>query len=1287
MSSVNKRPIWKKTLYCFVAAALVVNTVPQTLRLNTAADFNTSIKANSVKAASNISAKLTGDTLTITNGSDQTSIQICEPQLFRVDYKPGGKSSDKTLVVDPDKKWSTGNIVSSDLDSDPMVVTTKKMVLKISKSDLSISAYDMQGKMILKQNSVASKNVNFTHNSGDRFYGANGYNIKDDSSKGMIRNGNTPVYAGYQGHCGAPFIWSNDGYGVLVDSDGGNFSIEDTSLSYNGDSKTDTDYYVMLGNPKEVMSEESDVSGKAPMFPKWATGFTNTQWGWQNSLSGSGTDEDKLKSVINTYRSKQIPIDNFCLDFDWKQWGQDNYGEFKWNTDNFPSSESGQLKQYMDSKGLKLTGIMKPRVLFNSQQANYVASQNWWLPGDKAQNDYCCKKDMENVNFAIPELRTWWWNHIQDAFDKGIVGFWNDECDEDSNFGNFGNMNMERAIYDGQRGYKNQRVWSINRNYYSGAQRYAYGMWSGDIDTGFQSMANQRERMLSAVNLGEARWGMDTGGFNSGNPSSENYARWVEFSAFTPIFRVHGNQDQVRYPWAFGSTAESAAKKVMQLRYELMPYVYSYDRNLSQTGLGLVRSLMMEYPNDANTANDKEAWMFGDYMLVSPVVEQGQTSKNIYLPAGKWIDYNTGKQYDGGQTINYAVNSNTWDDVPIFMKSGAIIPTQDYEDYVGEKKITDVYVDAFPGTEASNFDYYDDDGNTYNYEKGSYFDQKMTLQKDNGSTYVEFNIGKNSGSYTPDLQNYIVKVHSKALNTVTSNGQALKQCSSYDELKNASGEGYATGTDKYGDVTYVKVAAGDAKDIIVPTTAEPASLTVTPSVKGGTYASAQNVSLTASRPGSTIYYTLDGTEPTENSTKYTAPITIDSNTTIKAIAVDAQGNKSDVDTENYTINIPLTASADLAEGTYYGAKTVTLTASKQNAVIYYTTDGTTPTSSSTKYTAPIILNPAKDSQTLKFIAVDAANPNNVSDVYTKVYNIRRADEGVTVHFKNPSGWGAPYVYYYDASGNKGANWPGIKMTSEGNGWYSYTIQGWTTAKVLFTDGTNQTPGKNQPGLDVTGEEWYENGIWYASNPDGLTAAASVKGGNYTSAQMVSLTATSSDATIYYTTDGTDPGVSSTKYTGPINIAKTTTLKFIAVDAKGNKSAIYTETYQINPVSDFVTVHFKNPSGWGAPYVYYYDASGKKGANWPGIKMISEGNGWYSYTIKNWTSAKVLFTDGRNQTPGKNQPGYDVTGEEWCENGTWYQSNPDANSIIRAQSASTKLGLCMKNILVPDLSFR
>ncbi|MEX2462502.1 MAG: TIM-barrel domain-containing protein [Paenibacillaceae bacterium] len=420
--------------------------------------------------------------------------------------------------------------------------------------------------------------------------------------------------------------------------------------------------------------------------------------------------------------------------------------------------------------------------------------------------------------------------HSTDAFDKGIVGWWNDETDKVSSngadywFGNFTTTLLSQGMYDGQRSYTSgsKRVWQTARTFYPGAQRYATSLWSGDIGIQFYQgekmswatgMKEQRTNMLSAVNLGQTKWGMDSDGFNqnsgTANPNPELYSRWLQFSALTPMFRVHGNNFQQRQPWFYGTTAEDVVKSAIQFRYSLIPYMYSYERSTNESGIGLVRPLTFDNPTDNNVKNDIDAWMFGDWMLASPVVDPGQTNKSIYLPAGTWTDYFRGNTYTGGQTINYPINAKTWTDMPVFIKKGAIIPTQKVTDYIGQSTINQVNVDVFPDTASSSFTYYDDDGSSYNYESGNYFKQVMTAQ-DNGGSGINFNIAAKSGTYIPPVSNYIAQIHGKAGTGATNNGTALTSYTDLNALKAASGEGWTTGKDIYGDVTYVKVVAASA---------------------------------------------------------------------------------------------------------------------------------------------------------------------------------------------------------------------------------------------------------------------------------------------------------------------------------------------------------------------------------------------------------------------------------------------------------------------------------------------
>lgn len=753
------------------------------------------------------SFKVEGSTLTISKGKDKTVVQVCAPNILKVHNLPEGKESAHTEVIGT-TEWKTAT-AKINTWTNPITIKTDKMLVKVDKDTYRVSVYDLQGNIMVKEKNISNvyKNgVKLTHDSEDKFYGVSGYDAWEASNDGMLRSGTIGADAGKQGHAGGPFLWSTKGYGILVDSNTGTFDLSDKEILFDESSKKDTEYYVMLGNPNEIMAAEGNISGRPPMFPKWAMGFTNSEW---------TIDQKELNEIVDTYRTKNIPIDNYTLDFDWKGWSEDKYGEFRWNTTKFPDGPSGKLQKDMEAKGIKLTGIMKPRIHVDTEQGRYATEHNFWYPDRNVYSDYFSKRKVNDINFALPEVRKWYFDHIKDSYNTGIVGWWNDEADE--GFDNVQHMNMERALYEGQREITNNRVWSINRNYFTGAQRYAYGMWSGDIRTGIASMTMQRERMLSAVNLGEVKWGMDTGGF-SGTPTSENYARWIQFSAFTPIFRVHGTENEQRQPWVYGVKAEAASKDVMQLRYRLIPYIYSYERRAYETGLGLVKPLVYNYPQDKNVENYVEAWMFGDFLLASPVVEIGKDIKNIYLPEGTWVSYSTGERIIGGKTIQHKIDNENWKDIPLYIKKGAIIPTQDFMNYVGEKPVANIYVDVFADKKQSSFRYYDDDGKTYDYEKGAYFSQNMSAVDKGEST--KFLISSKEGSYNPELKYYILKIHNRTGSKVSNKDAALKQVGSLEELMKSSEECWAAGKDTYGAVTYVKISAGTEKDIQITGTAD-----------------------------------------------------------------------------------------------------------------------------------------------------------------------------------------------------------------------------------------------------------------------------------------------------------------------------------------------------------------------------------------------------------------------------------------------------------------------------------
>ncbi len=734
--------------------------------------------------------------ISIDTRGGQLVVRFVAPGIVHV-QRPHAAAT-PALVLDPAASLPAFDARRSDDDANGPMLASERGSVRWDRQhhQLRISDAQQQPLLQIELDPAPPSTLSLRHDPRDALYGIGGYNATEDASAGMLRSGTQVAMSGEQGHAGAPFVWSSAGYGVLLDSDGATFTLAPGAISAVDAARRQADYYILLGTPAQIFAELAQLSGRTPLFPKWAMGFTNSQW---------GIDQQELLQIVDTYRAKHIPIDNVTLDFDWKAWGEDDYGEFRWNPAKFPDGPNGELKKQMDARGIRLTGIMKPRIHLDTVEGRYVSAHGFWVPDEKVSDDYFSHKPVKDINFDLAAARRWFGElAIKYGYDHGIVGWWNDEADTVGSDTEF--LNMQRALYDSQRAVSNQRVWSINRNFWLGSQRYAYGLWSGDIDTGFASMAAQRARMLSAINVGAMQWGMDGGGFRNGTPTPENYARWVQFGAFTPIFRVHGELGQKRQPWVYGPVAEQAATAAIRLRYALIPYIYSYEHARRADGVGLVRPLLFDWPNDPNLRNDVDSWLFGDWLLASPVVKQGQRAKDIYLPTGRWIDWFSGKRYDGGRRIRLAIDSEHWSDIPLFVREGAIIPTRaDPVDYVGERPLTQLDVDVFPAAQHSTFDYYDDDGVSYDYGHDAYFLQPLSVQR-RGDT-VQLELGAASGSFKPALRFYLLKVHGGAATGVSGK---LKAFASLDALQQADGEGWASGHDRYGEVTWVRVAAARA---------------------------------------------------------------------------------------------------------------------------------------------------------------------------------------------------------------------------------------------------------------------------------------------------------------------------------------------------------------------------------------------------------------------------------------------------------------------------------------------
>jgi alpha-glucosidase (family GH31 glycosyl hydrolase) len=592
---------------------------------------------------------------------------------------------------------------------------------------------------------------------------------------GLMRNHGAVVKAGSQGDGGAPFAYTR-AWGLFVDSIDGQFINQPGNLVFEGGSRKDIEAYIVLGPPKRTIEVATDLTGHPPMPPKWSLGFMNSQW---------KTDQATVTGIVDEYRTKQIPIDAFIFDFDFKAWGEDDYGEWRWNSTNgpgnvgpmkYPDGASGKFAKDMAAKGMKLAGIMKPRILVKNadgttmKAAAEALANNWFMPGKKPYQDYFSHRPANDLGFSNPSCRAWFWKHAKGLFDTGIVGWWNDEADE--GFDSLGFFHMQESLYEGQRSASNLRVWSLNRNFYLGAQRFGFGTWSGDIGTGFGSMLAQKTRMLDTIDLGQPHWSMDTGGFG-GHPDSENYARWVEFASVVPVMRVHSTFGELRQPWVYGPIAEAAAKKAIEWRYAMIPSLYSWEHEAHETGIGIVRPLFWEFPDDPACANEASEWMLGDQLLVAPVMAKHAMLVGIYLPSGVWFDYNTGARLEGGKTIDYPVDANTWADVPTFVREGSILATQEVLPFLGAKPINTVTLDVWSGSDrVAHFTVYDDDGQTYAYERGGFFSQDVAASRK--GTGTEITLSAPVGRYRTTIKSYWVRVHGVSTSSATFAGRTVR---------------------------------------------------------------------------------------------------------------------------------------------------------------------------------------------------------------------------------------------------------------------------------------------------------------------------------------------------------------------------------------------------------------------------------------------------------------------------------------------------------------------------------
>ena len=497
------------------------------------------------------------------------------------------------------------------------------------------------------------------------------------------------------------------------------------------------DYVVFAGNDTdEIIANYRNLTGSVPMLPKWAFGF------WQ--CRERYTSGEHLVSTIKEFRKRNLPVDVIVQD--WQYWGKYGWGVPKFDETNYPEPEKF-IKEIHDLNAHFSVSVWENLNKESEIGKEYVA-KNLFIPNSPW------------IDIYNPETQKTHWNALnKNLFALGTDSWWMDATEPENDalrgkqtyfgLGDFYRLTyplfVSKAIYEGQRNTNpEKRVTTLTRSAFLGQQRYGTINWSGDIGWDWDTYKRQIVAGLNYNLTGMPYWTTDIGGFfrpGAGQYKDEKYheilTRWFQWAVFNPIFRMHGYQTETE-PWKYGEKVENNMRSMMNLRYQLLPYIYSEAWQITKNNSTLMRPLIMDFNDDATAVSQAYQYMFGKAFLIAPVTAPNVTNWNVYLPKQyDWYDFWTGKRFEGGQSVSTPV---TLDKIPLFVKEGSIVPIGKVIQNTQVKQ-DELEIRVYTGKDAS-FTYYNDEGDNYNYEKGKYIEipiiwnekkQSLTIRKQIGS--------------------------------------------------------------------------------------------------------------------------------------------------------------------------------------------------------------------------------------------------------------------------------------------------------------------------------------------------------------------------------------------------------------------------------------------------------------------------------------------------------------------------------------------------------------------------
>ncbi len=501
----------------------------------------------------------------------------------------------------------------------------------------------------------------------------------------------------------------------------------------------EVDYTVFAGNADQVIRTYRQLSGEAPLFPEWALGFIQCRERYHST--------DEIVDTVKEFRKDEIPLDLIVQD--WQYWGKYGWNAMRFDEAHYPDP-AGLVKQVHDLNAELMVSVWS-RFDPASDVGKLFKDKNYFIP------------DTTWVDFFNPAAANLYWqNFSQRMLSLGIDAWWldatepeNDDLHNRTIYLGSGDeyrlvypLFVTKTVYEGSRkDAPDKRVMILSRSAYLGEQRNSVATWSGDIGNSWDTLRRQVTAGLDYAASGMPYWTTDTGGFFRPGRTQytdptyrERFIRWLEFSTFSPLMRVHGYQTNTE-PWNYGPEMVDEERKLIDLRYQLLPYIYSEAADITFSGGTMMRPLVMDFASDSRALEQKYEYMFGPAFLVAPVLDAGVTQAQVYAPQAKggWYEWWTGQHVASGTEAKVDAPVGK---IPLLVRAGSIVPLGPVEQYTGEKKDAPLELRVYPGANG-HFTLYADDGTTYKYEHGQRAMVRLAWNDASGTLMI----GARQGSY------------------------------------------------------------------------------------------------------------------------------------------------------------------------------------------------------------------------------------------------------------------------------------------------------------------------------------------------------------------------------------------------------------------------------------------------------------------------------------------------------------------------------------------------------------